>query len=131
MLQDLADPDWILQPALAPALDAIAAEGLVFDALILSHQIGAITELARRHPQLAIVLDHAAKPRLGDADAMAGWARDMEKLAAHAQCHLQGQRPVDRTDARAARAMTSPAPSACCSICSAPSAWYGAATGRF
>src|SRR3954465_6629274 len=42
MLQDLPDPNWILQPALAPALEAIAATGLVFDALILSHQIAAI-----------------------------------------------------------------------------------------
>src|SRR5438067_4825749 len=53
MLQDLPDPDWILQPALAPALEAIAAEGLVFDALIKSQQIAAITELAARYPQLA------------------------------------------------------------------------------
>jgi len=82
MLQDLADPDWILKPGLTSALNAIAAEGLVFDALILSHQLGAITELATRHPQLAIVLDHAAKPRLGDADAMLTWARGIESLAA-------------------------------------------------
>jgi len=27
MLQDLPDPDWILQPDLAPALETIAAEG--------------------------------------------------------------------------------------------------------
>ncbi len=81
MLQDLTDPDWILQPALNPALEAIAAEGLVFDALILSHQIAAITQLAKRYPQLSIVLDHAAKPHLGEAEAMAKWAPAMEALA--------------------------------------------------
>jgi L-fuconolactonase len=80
-LQDIPDPDWILQSALTPALNTVAAEGLVFDALILSHQLGAITELAERHPQLSIVLDHAAKPPLGDADAMGGWARGIEALA--------------------------------------------------
>jgi L-fuconolactonase len=92
MLQDLPDPNWILQSALAPALEAIATEELVFDALILSHQIAAITELARRHPRLAIMLDHGAKPRLGDADAMLGWARDMEKLAArpNVACKVSG-----------------------------------------
>jgi len=92
MLQDLADPNWILRPKLAPALDTIAAEGLVFDALILSHQIAAIAELAGRHPQLSIVLDHAAKPRLGDADAMPGWAHAMEALAArpNVTCKLSG-----------------------------------------
>jgi L-fuconolactonase len=92
MLQDIEQPDWILQPALAPALNAIAAEGLVFDALILSHQITVITELAARHPQLSIVLDHAAKPKLGNADAMAAWARDMEALAAlpNVTCKVSG-----------------------------------------
>jgi L-fuconolactonase len=92
MLQDLADPNWILQPGLAPALNAIAAEGLVFDALILAHQLPAIIALATRHPQLAIVLDHAAKPRLGDADAMAAWAHGIESLAAlpNVTCKLSG-----------------------------------------
>jgi len=91
MLQDLPDSDWILQSALAPALEAITA-GLVFDALILSHQIGAIAELARRHPRLAIMLDHGAKPRLGDANAMLAWAREMEKLAAmpNVTCKVSG-----------------------------------------
>lgn len=92
MLQDLEDPDWIRQPALDPALNAIAAEGLVFDALVLPHQIDAITELAARHPQLSIVLDHGAKPKLGQADAMAGWARELEKLAVapNVTCKVSG-----------------------------------------
>jgi L-fuconolactonase len=92
MLQDLPDSRWILQPELAPALNAIAAEGLVFDALVLPHQIAAITELAERHPQLSIMLDHAAKPRLGDADAMLAWAKDMEALAAmpNLACKVSG-----------------------------------------
>jgi len=92
MLQDLPDPDWILQPGLAPALNAIAAEGLVFDALILPHQIAAIAEIATRHPQLSIVLDHAAKPRLGDAGAMTAWRHGIAALAAHPNvvCKLSG-----------------------------------------
>jgi L-fuconolactonase len=92
MLQDIEQSDWILQPALTPALNAIAAEGLVFDALILSHQMTVITELATRHPQMSIVLDHAAKPKLGQADAMAAWARDMQALAAcpNVTCKVSG-----------------------------------------
>jgi L-fuconolactonase len=92
MLQDLTDPDWIRQAALDPALNAIAAEGLVFDALILPHQIDAITELAARHPQISIVLDHGGKPKLGQADSMKGWARDLEKLAAapNVTCKVSG-----------------------------------------
>ena len=92
MLQDIPDPDWILQSALTPALNTIAAEGLVFDALILSHQLGAIAELASRHPQLSIVLDHAAKPPLGEADGMAAWVRGIEALAVfpNVTCKVSG-----------------------------------------
>src|SRR6185312_14156510 len=83
---------WILRPDLAPALEMAASEGLIFDALILSHQVGVITELAERHPQLPIILDHGAKPRLGDANAMQRWAREMEKLAAmpNLACKISG-----------------------------------------
>jgi L-fuconolactonase len=92
MLQDLEDPDWIRQSAPDPALNAVAAEGLVFDALVLPHQIGAITELAARHPQLSIVLDDAAKPKLGNADAMAVWTSEIEKLASapNVTCKVSG-----------------------------------------
>jgi L-fuconolactonase len=92
MLQDLADPNWILQAKLAPALNAIATEGLVFDALVLSHQIAAIAELAKRHPQLSIVLDHAAKPPFCDRGAMAKWASEIERLAAlpNVTCKVSG-----------------------------------------
>lgn len=90
MLQDLDDPGWILQSSLTPALEAVAAAGLVFDALILSHQIAAITELARRHPRLSIVLDHAAKPQLGGD--MARWMSEIERLAAlpNVTCKVSG-----------------------------------------
>ena len=90
MLQDLEDPDWILQSQLGPALDAIATEGVVFDALVLSHQVAAVTEIAKRHPGLSIVLDHGAKPHLGED--LSGWARAMEALAQYPNvtCKVSG-----------------------------------------
>jgi len=82
MLQDIAQPDWILRPELEPALRVIAETGLVFDALVKSHQVGVAEELAARHPDLSIVLDHGAKPKLGNVLAMAEWRTDIRKLAA-------------------------------------------------
>jgi L-fuconolactonase len=92
MLQDIAEPDWILRPELASALNVISGEGLVFDALILSHQIGVIAQLAQRHPDLSIVLDHGAKPKLGNADAMSVWRKEMATLTAlpNLCCKLSG-----------------------------------------
>jgi L-fuconolactonase len=91
-LQDIARPDWILRPELAHALAALAETRLVFDALVKPRQIVVVDELAARHPGLAIVLDHGAKPKLGDAAAMAAWRAGMAKLAkrANVTCKLSG-----------------------------------------
>ncbi|MBV9549191.1 MAG: amidohydrolase family protein [Alphaproteobacteria bacterium] len=92
MLQDIAQRDWILESRLAPALTAVAEEGLVFDALVRDNQVSVVDELAGRYPTLAIVLDHGAKPKLGNASAMAAWGADIAKLARRTNvcCKLSG-----------------------------------------
>jgi L-fuconolactonase len=92
MLQDIAQPDWILRPELETGLRAVAQARLVFDALALPHQIGVIDELASRHSDLTIVLDHGAKPKLGSKPDMAAWQVGIAKLARHANvsCKLSG-----------------------------------------
>jgi L-fuconolactonase len=91
MLQDIADPDWILQPALGPALEAMAERGLVFDALVRPIHLPRVRELARRHPNLAIVIDHGAKPDIA-AGQWEPWASEMVALARDTAlcCKLSG-----------------------------------------
>ena len=80
MLQDLSDPDWILQPAIQPVLSAMAQSGLVFDALIKTVHIHRILKLTQAHPDLKVVVDHGAKPVI-EALAMDAWAQAMTELA--------------------------------------------------
>lgn len=61
MLQDLPD-DWMLQPAVTPAIEAMIAHGLCFDALVRPGHLPHLLRFAERHPALRIVVDHAAKP---------------------------------------------------------------------
>jgi L-fuconolactonase len=91
MLQDIADPDWILNPALAPAFEAMVAHGLVFDALIKPVHLTRILALAQRRPGLAIVIDHGAKPDIAKA-LWQPWADDLARIAAQtaAVCKLSG-----------------------------------------
>jgi L-fuconolactonase len=91
MLQDIADPDWILQPALGPALDAMAGHGLAFDALVRGVHLPRVRELARRHPGLRIVIDHGAKPAIAQGEWQP-WAREMDRIAGEtdAVCKLSG-----------------------------------------
>lgn len=91
MLQDIDDAQWILQPALAPALQAMVDADLVFDALVKPVHLPHIETLAGRYPDLRIVIDHAGKPDIA-ADHWQPWADGMARLASHtsAFCKLSG-----------------------------------------
>lgn len=91
MLQDIADPDWILQPAVTPGLAAMAACGLTFDALITPIHLPRIRTLARRHPDLTIVIDHGAKPDIA-GDRFEPWATEITRMAEEtdAFCKISG-----------------------------------------
>ena len=61
-LQDISDTGWILSPHLAPALNAMVACDLCFDALIQPRHLPTMVEFSRHYPELRIVVDHGAKP---------------------------------------------------------------------
>lgn len=92
MLQDLPDDDWIDDAALDPAVHAMLAHALCFDALVRPRQLRALLTFAQRHPQLPIVIDHAAKPELARATWRQPWQRDIAALAAlpNVCCKLSG-----------------------------------------
>ncbi|WP_426958249.1 amidohydrolase family protein [Muricoccus radiodurans] len=91
MLHDLSDPAWILRPEVQPALEEMAARGLVFDALVRPIHLPAVREIARRHPGLRIVLDHGGKPEIA-AKRMEPWAGEVATLArcGNVVCKLSG-----------------------------------------
>ncbi len=91
MLQDLPDAEWILQPAIAPALQAMADCHLAFDALVKPVHLPHLLTLAGRHPDLRIVIDHAGKPDIAAAQWQP-WADGMARLASQtgAWCKLSG-----------------------------------------
>lgn len=91
MIQDIADPDWMLADALTPAFRALVDAGLTFDALVRPHHLAALHTLLRRHPDLRCVVDHGAKPRIADG-LIDDWAGDIERIAAEtgAYCKLSG-----------------------------------------
>jgi L-fuconolactonase len=91
MLQAVADDAWLLDAALAPALAAMVAHDLSFDALVLPRHLGVLRRFAQRHPDLRIVIDHGAKPAI-EADGYATWAAAIAPFAAlpHVCCKLSG-----------------------------------------
>lgn len=91
MVQDIADDNWLARPELAPAFEAMTAKGLVFDALLKPRHIAPMLTVLERHPELACVIDHGAKPDLVNGD-LAAWRDGMSALAKHPglTCKLSG-----------------------------------------
>lgn len=91
MLQDIARDDWITDPALAPAIEAMIAHDLAFDALVLPRHLRPLLDLATRYPALRIVIDHGAKPPIAEG-RISRWRADLAALAAlpNVWCKLSG-----------------------------------------
>jgi L-fuconolactonase len=91
MLQDIAQDDWIADPALLPAIEAMLAHDLAFDALVLPRHLAPLLAFATRYPGLRIVIDHGAKPPVAEGRFTA-WRQAMAALAARPNvwCKLSG-----------------------------------------
>lgn len=90
MLQDIPDDDWMLQAELAPVYGALIDLGLRFDALVLPRHLPNLLRLIDRYPDLKVVIDHGAKPPIGED--LSSWHRDLAQLARipHVHCKFSG-----------------------------------------
>ncbi|THA71121.1 amidohydrolase [Streptomyces sp. A0958] len=90
-VQGEPDPDWLLRPDVLRGLAAVADAGLVYDLVVLPHQLPAATRAAALLPGLVLVLDHAGKPPIA-AGRSHPWAGDLRALAAlpNTVCKLSG-----------------------------------------
>lgn len=91
MIQDIADPLWMLGDTLSSAFEAVQWHDLTFDALTLPQHLGPLGQLLERYPDMRVVIDHGSKPLIKDA-ILDGWSEDMSTLArdTSAWCKLSG-----------------------------------------
>ena len=91
MLQDIPDLEWVLQPALDAAFRALIARDLTFDVLIKPPHLASALTLLTRYPELRAVVDHGAKPAIGQRQWQP-WADQMQRIAREtaASCKLSG-----------------------------------------
>lgn len=91
MIQDIADPLWMLGDTLSPAFEAVQQHDLAFDALTLPQHLGPLGQLLQRYPDMRVVIDHGSKPLIKDA-ILVEWSDHMASLArdTNAWCKLSG-----------------------------------------
>lgn len=79
-LQDERDLGFCREPAFVAGVQLLAEFGFTFDVCIRHEQLAAVTELARRVPQVTFVLDHLGKPAVRGKQ-FEPWAADLKTLA--------------------------------------------------
>ncbi|KPA20289.1 Amidohydrolase [Shimia sp. SK013] len=91
MIQNIEDDAWMLKDNLRPALAAMVAHNLTFDALVMPHHLGHLLTFLGRYPTLRVVIDHGAKPEIRDGH-FETWAENMTQIAKTSQsfCKLSG-----------------------------------------
>jgi L-fuconolactonase len=80
-VQGEPDPEWLLRPDVTRGLAAVADAGLVYDLVVLPHQLPACVKAAASLPGLTFVLDHLGKPPIASG-ALEPWASGLRALAA-------------------------------------------------
>jgi L-fuconolactonase len=90
-VQGEPDPEWLLRADVRRGLAAVAEAGLVYDLVVLPHQLPACAKSAASLPELTFVLDHLGKPPIASG-AREPWTSDVRALAAlpNTVCKLSG-----------------------------------------
>ncbi len=69
LIHEETNPDWVLQKQVIEGLQILADRGLTFDVVaVFPNHLKHVPTLAEKVPNLKMVIDHLAKPPLGDED---------------------------------------------------------------
>jgi L-fucono-1,5-lactonase len=83
LISNEPDPHWLLQDGVVESLKLLAAAGLAFDAIpVNAAQFEAVLEIAKRLPELKIVLNHLGRPPIPE-QGWEPWATQIARAAEH------------------------------------------------
>lgn len=95
--EDEADPAWILRPEVLGGLQEVARHGLRYDLLAKPPNWSYLTHVADAVPDLPLVIDHIAKPRI-DTHQFDDWAIAMAQSAQYQQIYCKVSGMVTEAD---------------------------------
>ncbi|MDB2384171.1 amidohydrolase family protein, partial [bacterium] len=82
-------PEWLNQTQYHRGIKVLAERNLILEALVLPHHLRAVAAIAKAHPDLQIVINHAAKPLPED---LPNWRVDLSSFSQlkNVTCKLSG-----------------------------------------
>jgi len=91
VLQGEPDPGYMLRPDFQNGIRTLRPFGLVYDILIFERQLPQSIALVDAHPDQIFVLDHIAKPRIGE-NILSPWRENIRELARrpNVYCKISG-----------------------------------------
>ena len=91
VLQDETDDNYILREDFNRGIKALEAFELTYDILIFERHLPQALRFVDRHPRQIFILDHIAKPRIGEG-LLSPWKANLEELSKreHVYCKISG-----------------------------------------
>ena len=88
-LKTYTDRDLLADPAWEAGLAKLARHGLSFDLQLYPSQMATAAAIATRHPDIALIVNHAGLPTDRDDAGMAVWREGLRLLAAQPQISIK------------------------------------------
>jgi L-fuconolactonase len=90
-VQDESDDAWLLRDDVQRGLGELARRNLPYDLLLHPRHLSLVPEVAARHPDLRLVIDHLGKPPIAQG-RLEPWATDLRRAALYPNvyCKLSG-----------------------------------------
>lgn len=91
VVQGESDPAFILGKDFNRGISQLKNDGLVYDILILEHQLPNTIRFVDQHPEQQFIVDHIAKPKIKHNETEP-WARNLKELARreNVSCKISG-----------------------------------------
>jgi len=91
LVESEPDDDWLARPTVLEGLQRLSEAGLSYDLLVHTRHLKHVPTVAERCPDLALVIDHMAKPPIASGE-INNWLEQLRPVSAfkHIRCKLSG-----------------------------------------
>jgi L-fuconolactonase len=88
LVESEPDKDWLIQPHVLRGLKVLSRHKVPYDMLVHPEHLENVSRVADQCPDLDLVIDHLAKPRIAKGEVSA-WALDLRRVAANPNVHCK------------------------------------------